>query len=491
MHNESPPVKIEGLGLLSRAAKPLPQHLQSPLTTTQLSARQVSSDLTANAAPVLRETVEMDPLLMSMGATTLGGDEPAKLPPPPLPPKPAMTAFPSSSSFPGSLTPTTTSTPPPTGYARASASSQMPSANSSNNLQSTPAASPPQSSSSSFLDDVAAFLSNCRTIPLDPSTVPATPSGLQTFARASAWQYVVTLSAQLMQEQGPYSDRHQGHIPTVLKLRLEGLFRMKMFDELTAEAGQILDVEMKRQRLESAPERSFDLTNAMHLLQAEVLSMTGRGDEASTQLHALLHRLAQSAEPSAAFWSWKTRNCLVNAAVRQRQWRAAMGLLMDMLGEIRRAREGGGPSVEDATRAEIVLLCRLSRTMLQLGAIRAGVGFCRQAEERFAALGREQDDVGHHVELARGLVMFSQDQVPAPPPSSLPDRQLPPSIPSDLFLPSRFSPSLLSLSLSIPPPGSSRTLSTHLVPSPRASNRARPPRPLTCSQPSAPASPRT
>lgn len=74
--------------------------------------------------------------------------------------------------------------------------------------------------------------------------VAPNPSGVQLFARAHAWEHVVNASSKLITPDQP---GHGGGVMSlVMKLRLEGLFKMKMFDELLFEASKILSAEEAR-----------------------------------------------------------------------------------------------------------------------------------------------------------------------------------------------------------------------------------------------------
>jgi hypothetical protein len=70
------------------------------------------------------------------------------------------------------------------------------------------------------------------------------PSGIQLFARAHTWNHVVQSSAKLITADQP--GYHAGSMSLVMMLRLEGLFRMKMFDELLVEANKIIITEDTR-----------------------------------------------------------------------------------------------------------------------------------------------------------------------------------------------------------------------------------------------------
>jgi len=239
-------------------------------------------------------------------------------------------------------------------------------------------------------------------------------AGLKTFAQASAWRYVVDLSEELLSASTTTSPVGQDGLSFVVRMRLEGLFRMKMFDELILEATKILQLE--RQSLEK--NGGLDVTTALQLLLVEVLSLTGRGDEAMSRLHLLKSFLKSPNSPyNSRYWLWKTKSSIVNCSIRMRLWRSAVAELTSMLDEVESSRVAPprqGWSEADLAgiaKAETILLCRLSRIMLQMGSIKAAVRYCERATKSLHRGGLESDDAAEHVELAKGLVHFAQDQV--------------------------------------------------------------------------------
>jgi len=260
------------------------------------------------------------------------------------------------------------------------------------------------------MEEATAFLSKCRTVPLDPQSVPCSLAGLKVFAQASAWKHVVEMSGKLLAQS---ESSTENGLSFVLRTRFEGLFRMKMFDELTHEVTRILEQEAAKSN------KNMDVVLALRLLIAEILSLTGRGEEALTELTVLKRGLgegggagagADAGQGSNPLWLWRTKNSIVNVAMRMRLWRTAIGEMTGMISEVEAAK---ADEMEYA-KAEIVLLGRLSRAMLQIGAVKAGVAYFQKAKERLedlesrAEAGAAESDVAEHVQLTSGLVLFSQ-----------------------------------------------------------------------------------
>ena len=115
------------------------------------------------------------------------------------------------------------------------------------------------------------------------------PSGVQVFARAHAWEHVVHASSKLITADQP--GFNGGILSLVMKLRLEALFRTKMFDELILEATKILAAEESRLiqffTNDEVTILECDLLIAMKLLLSEVKALMGRYEEALEQLYLL------------------------------------------------------------------------------------------------------------------------------------------------------------------------------------------------------------
>jgi hypothetical protein len=217
-------------------------------------------------------------------------------------------------------------------------------------------------------------------MPLDPSTVPATLDGLQVLARSHAWRHVVELSSRVA------DSRADCPLSLGTKLRLEGLFRLKMFDDLSFEATNLLSAERTRILRDVDTDetvRSSNNINAMRLLISEVKTMTGNGEDAFQDMFQLRNELEKqtamdplsSAVSSSLWWTWRVTSSIINAAIMQRLWRMALGELLGFLASLRTKHKSmadalhsssSKESVQGFRRAEIIILCRLSRILLQV-----------------------------------------------------------------------------------------------------------------------------
>ena len=216
-------------------------------------------------------------------------------------------------------------------------------------------------------------------LPVNPSAVPADLNGLQTLARSSAWKHVVDLASKLNDS----SNEATISLPT--KLRLEGLFRLKMFDDLAFETVNILSAErMKLLRHNDGVEALRNSNNiyAMQLLLSEVKAMTGNSDDAFQDLCELRKELEEeiTTTPSPVsisshqWWLWRVTSSIINAAIRQRLWRMAVAELTGLLDSMRTKIEeitsldtsSSSTFMESFRRVEVIILCHLSRILLQV-----------------------------------------------------------------------------------------------------------------------------
>lgn len=203
-----------------------------------------------------------------------------------------------------------------------------------------------------------------------------------------------------------------------MSLRLQGLFRLKMLDELVEEAAVVLSMQAQfpldsslEGLSDGAPHPMFDAgtTVALHMLLLEVKLLTGRNEEAMEQQSILRNKLsavvravdmhggaAPVAENAARLsirsddiqrysWYWKVFACIINTSVRLRLWRHAVAELSRLLSETKALRgrvqrefaqiqEGDDLMTADEVSvvvntllgAEVTLQCRLSRVFLQV-----------------------------------------------------------------------------------------------------------------------------
>mmetsp|Transcript_3725 Transcript_3725/g.5771 ORF Transcript_3725/g.5771 Transcript_3725/m.5771 type:complete len:533 (-) Transcript_3725:97-1695(-) len=285
--------------------------------------------------------------------------------------------------------------------------------------------------------EVDIFLRKASISPLDIRSIVCSVAGLRLLARSNAWKHVVELSGQLIQSQDEVAERSLRNI--AFRLRMIGLFRLKMFDELVQEAGAALTAEEARMSFKmgegglgipgQGPYNS-DSVIALHLLLVEAKAMSGRGEEALYQLYLMRKWLcdeisfshqpneqqSEYASDEVLWWRWRIQWCIVNTLVKQRQWRRSIQEMIAVLADIKKRRnrvidsEHSNLSSSCLLCAEVVVLCRLSRTFLQTGAV-------NRAEE-IANLARQQvnenpslaeSSVADHCVLARALILFAKD----------------------------------------------------------------------------------
>mmetsp|Transcript_2947 Transcript_2947/g.3106 ORF Transcript_2947/g.3106 Transcript_2947/m.3106 type:complete len:619 (-) Transcript_2947:87-1943(-) len=329
-------------------------------------------------------------------------------------------------------------------------------------------------------------------VPLSPETVPQNLFGLNQLVQSSAWKHVVELSAKLLKESSVSSVSVEASLQDAIdgpttgmtllqKLRWEGLFHMKLFDELNTEISRLLahETQLLRTELEdtlhehtvgssSQPidgiksqsvlqrgKRVLPMTIrrgnclAIELVHAEVKLMSGHGEDAVEQLYRIRVYLreylaysrneemvpAQSKEALdeiVQILLWRITGSIINALIRQRFWRRVVSELQDSLcilrSEIRAIENDGSEVPLNLLVCEITLLCRLSRTCLQIGAMIPSVAHITSAKtlmethcHRLSSIEGTADELNHshgseathlydHLQLAEGLVLFSQDK---------------------------------------------------------------------------------
>ena len=304
----------------------------------------------------------------------------------------------------------------------------------------------PLSTTDSFELFLNSFLSQCRSPPLDISRIGTDINGLKTLTRYSAWKYVVEMSQHVL------SNANEADARFITQLRLEALFRIKAFDELTTMATELLMIEQKK--VDSSAMISSPGTNpnptmyAMRLLLAEVKTMTGQGEESFQLLYMFRDELQQqlaihdsSTQVIAQeihvlqWWVWRVCNSIINAAIRQRLWRIAVSELTMMLQNVREtyasiSTVNNASSTATALqksfhRAEVVLMCRLSRILLQIGATKSSTLFYEQAKAihhthldplatTIASQGNQgssssTEDVALQLDITQALLLFGAD----------------------------------------------------------------------------------
>ena len=235
--------------------------------------------------------------------------------------------------------------------------------------------------------------------------------GLQELAAGGAWTKVVEICTSSPEFQVHKST--SGDLTLQWQLRLEGMFRLKMFDEIGQDTINILNEE--EISLGSSDSHS-NISLAMRLLSCEIKIMTGRCDEAVEQLLLLRQWLVEKEFSGRIVWDLRFQCAIVNAYIRTRQWRLAVLELRDALAGIDIKFE----IASDALNAKLSILCLLARVLLQVGAIEASGHCSAQAWTLFSthighAIPSETDEIAcvvwTQVYTTRGLTFFGSDQV--------------------------------------------------------------------------------
>lgn len=169
----------------------------------------------------------------------------------------------------------------------------------------------------------------------------------------------------------------------VFRLRMSAFFRLKMFDELLHEASTVLAFEEQQahvllQGIERPKQGLFfsDKVLALQLLLIETRTMTGRGEEALQQLYSLRNWLCDNLSPNnndqLLWWKWRVQWSIINTLSKQRQWRQTIYELQTILRDVQWKRSNlsapqhGIHSHASLLSSEILVLCRMSRTLLQV-----------------------------------------------------------------------------------------------------------------------------
>lgn len=213
----------------------------------------------------------------------------------------------------------------------------------------------------------------CRVAPQN-NYVPDTVEGLQQVAAVGDWRSVVDISGKIVSDAS-FETFGNDVMDITLQLRFEGLFRMKLFDDLSLEISKVLSSEMKSVKDAEVAERCSSgiyKIVSLNVLLCEIKSLTGRGAESLEQLYRLRNDLmsmsavATSEEDRTVihWWEMKIWNQIVNALLRQRQWHLALHELSRLLLETRRLRDQmSTKDIAQQTGSRILVVFYLNRPL--------------------------------------------------------------------------------------------------------------------------------
>lgn len=293
------------------------------------------------------------------------------------------------------------------------------------------------------------FLSKISSPPVNVDTISRNTSGLHKLASCNAWAQVIDLSHELLKVANLSPFRDDGSLSDIFVCRMKGLFRLKMLDELQQELMSVLAIEESKFLTHiTGQENSIDTEQggagtflsyccpaadafrvdnlvSLQLLFVEVKIVTGRGDEALQMLYLLKQWLSSTEnendknvnvhENRLNMWKWKVSWSLTNALIRQRLWRQGIKEMISLLDEINQANKmasGSSGMKEKYCSAEIIILCRISRTLIQVGALRAAASYLDKAMDTKSTMSEYYISplLDAYMNLTRGLLSFSNDE---------------------------------------------------------------------------------
>eukprot|EP01038_Epipyxis_sp_PR26KG_P016847 gene16847-23079_t len=249
------------------------------------------------------------------------------------------------------------------------------------------------------------FMRQCRKKPLNISEIGNDLNSLVILANNSAWKYVVQLSAKLLSNDQIEDIQYF----QIIRFRFEGLFKLKMYDDLSQEVTDVLNKE------ESKIDSNVSLITSLRLLITEVKVMTGRSQEALEQIFFIskwLKSLNQSI--IADFWIWQSKCSLINISIRLRQWKMAIQELKLLSIDIEFAIQLTNIESEKIIlkKCLIIILSRLSKVLLQIGSLKSCKNYLKAAFECFNSEESliQEKNLLLNLYLIEGLILFGTEQ---------------------------------------------------------------------------------
>lgn len=180
------------------------------------------------------------------------------------------------------------------------------------------------------------------------------------------WKQVLALTSSLLPEDYLLVFSTDTINKETFTCRIEALFKLKLFDELITFTNSFLSlIENQPQPLSS---RLLSLSIVLKLVICEVITMTGRGDEAVERLYSLekqIEALSNSEmQLQTAAWIPIIWMMHVNILIRQHQWPSALKMMQKIL-NYSNSRDF---EIKETTRAQsqIAIKCLVSRMCVQV-----------------------------------------------------------------------------------------------------------------------------
>lgn len=231
------------------------------------------------------------------------------------------------------------------------------------------------------------FLAKCSVPPLNLTKVPKNLNGLDILVQCNAWKYCIDLVEPMITNSGDISSTSD----ILLKYKLQGLYRMKQFDNLLVEISKIIAHE------ESLTNKAnMDAVISMKLLLADIKILTAQGEDAIQQMYLILHWLqdmkefpekySNSKSIDVDWWLWRAKGVILSAKIWLKLWRSAYDDMISMLNDIRSQISNScvNGSLDDQPpitliQAEIVMHLRISRLLLNIGSLKVSQHYYNNA----------------------------------------------------------------------------------------------------------------
>jgi hypothetical protein len=241
------------------------------------------------------------------------------------------------------------------------------------------------------------FLKKCSSQPLDLHHISEDFDGMKMLAKSGCWKEAVKLSGRLLsapESKTNVSAANKSLLSPLHQLRFEGLFKLKLYDDLAQEVSSILSFHNCEQAINvTVSDPVYDVVLSMKMLLIEIKMMTGHSQDALEQLYDMQRMLggryaSQSTsshtdargeltpslveQDSFEYWSFQIKLHVINAFLRLRQWKSAYYALRKVTKEVLTLLSTEGLGLADKeylTKAMILLLTRVSRTALHMGAV--------------------------------------------------------------------------------------------------------------------------
>lgn len=187
--------------------------------------------------------------------------------------------------------------------------------------------------------------------------------------------------------------------------RLMAMFEDKQFDELL-----LLIDSISRDPSQSSISQLPHFNISMCLLVAEVRLRSGHGDDAFAQMIALKDTIEYK---SSFIWKWRVDMSVINAAIRLRLYVLAIEELTKTH-ELIYSKISSYPMESQVKlnliNADVSVLCRLGRLLLQTGSLHLAVHYEAIAIQFIQENTLEEITVNRILNL-QGLVLFANDKV--------------------------------------------------------------------------------